>query len=139
MNLMKTLLCLTMVFASFAAAAQTAFRCEENGATVYSEKPCPAAKAVASTQDSDAQRAQTEKANAQMRSDNAAVNREIREREAADAKARAMTRTKIVTPKTEKKKPKKAKAAKSSGKAKASKSSAAKKPKKVDNRMSKSS
>jgi hypothetical protein len=132
----KTIICVLIAIASTAAFAQTAFRCDEGGKTVYSEKPCATAQVVAPTQDTDAQRKQTEKANAQMRADNAAVNRDIQLREQSAAKSRSAAQQKTVTKKI---KSKKVKTKKETSKIKVAKTKAAKKSKKADNRMSKSS
>jgi hypothetical protein len=117
-------------------AAQTAFRCDEGGKTIYSEKPCVSGapgQAVVATQDSEAQRLQTEKANAQMRADNAALNRDIQARNKSEAKRNRGAQQKAVVDK----KPKKTKVKKAVVKVK--KTKAAKPPKKADNRVFKSS
>ena len=57
------------------SSAQTAYRCDNNGQTVYSDKPCPAGKTVVGTQDSAEQKAASKDANAQMRKDNADLNK----------------------------------------------------------------
>lgn len=86
------------VFVFFAAVAlgiadaQTAFRCELNGATVYSEKPCADGKTVAPTQDTDAQRQRAKDAAAQMKADNRAVDARIDKRANEEAKARIAER-----------------------------------------------
>ena len=75
--------------------AQTAFRCDVSGTTVYSDKPCPpgsTAKAVTATQDTPEQKAASTSANAQMRSDNTELNKRLTEREKLDAKERADAR-----------------------------------------------
>ncbi len=118
--------------------AQTAFRCDEGGKTVYSEKPCAAGvagQAIVSTQDTEAQRRQTEKANAQMRADNAALNRDIQARNQSAAKRSNVAPKKAMA----EKKPKKAKVKKETSKIKVTKIKTAKPPKKADNRVSKSS
>lgn len=77
------------------ASAQTAFRCDSNGQTVYSDKPCPpgnTAKAVVSTKETPEQKAASEAANAQMRKDNADLNKRLSEREKLEAKERADAR-----------------------------------------------
>jgi hypothetical protein len=74
------------------AEAQTAFRCEVNGATVYSEKPCADGKAVAPTQETDAQRQRAKDAVTQMKADNRAVDARIDKRANEAAKARTAER-----------------------------------------------
>jgi crotonobetainyl-CoA:carnitine CoA-transferase CaiB-like acyl-CoA transferase len=73
-------------------AAQTAYRCDVNGAAVYSEKPCADGKAVAPTQDTDAQRARSKEAAAQVKADNRAIDSRIDKRANNEAKARAAER-----------------------------------------------
>ena len=88
-------MCAFGFFASVAmsvASAHTAFRCEVNGATVYSDKPCADGKAVAPTQDTDAQRARAKEAAAQMKADNRAVDARIDKRANEEAKARIAER-----------------------------------------------
>lgn len=83
------------VFSTLTASAQTAYRCDQNGTTVYSEKPCPPAatgKAVAPTQDTAEQRAASQAANAQMRKDNADLNKRLSDREKLEARERAEQR-----------------------------------------------
>ena len=75
-----------------AAAAQTAYRCDNNGQTVYSDKPCPAGKAVVGTQETPEQRAAAKEANAQMRQDNADINKRLSDREKLEAQERAAAR-----------------------------------------------
>jgi hypothetical protein len=130
------LIFLTLFSAPGLVAAQTAFRCDEGGKTIYSEKPCVsgvAGQAVVATQDSEAQRLQTEKANAQMRADNAALNRDIQARSKSEVKRNRAAQQKAVVDK----KPKKPKVKKAVVKVK--KTKAAKPPKKADNRVFKSS
>lgn len=74
------------------ADAQTAFRCDNNGQTIYSDKPCPAGKAVVGTQDSAQQKAVAKEANAQMRKDNAELNKRLSDREKLEAQERAAAR-----------------------------------------------
>ena len=102
-----------------AAGAQTAFRCDNNGQTVYSDTPCPAGKSVVGTQDSAAQKAAAKDANAQMRKDDADLNKRLSDREKLAAQERAALRkaTGKPVPVT----------AKANGKAKAAKAKAAKK------------
>lgn len=69
--------------------AQTAFRCDNNGQTVYSDSPCPAGKSVVSTQDSAAQKAAAKDANAQLRADNEALNKRLGDRQKLEAQERA--------------------------------------------------
>ena len=75
-----------------AAAAQTAYRCDNNGQTVYSDTPCPAGKAVVGTQETPEQRAATKAANDQMRRDNADLNKRLSDREKLEAQERAAAR-----------------------------------------------
>jgi Domain of unknown function (DUF4124) len=75
-----------------AAFAQNAYRCDVNGATVYSEKPCADGKAVAPTQDSDAQKQRAADANKQMKADDKALGQRIESREAREGKERAAIR-----------------------------------------------
>ena len=75
-----------------AASAQTAFRCDNNGQTVYSDTPCPAAKSVVGTQDSAAQKAAAKDANAQMRKDSTDLNKRLSDREKLEAQERAAVR-----------------------------------------------
>ena len=87
--------CLAMVFAALSMStthAQTAFRCDNNGQAVYSDKPCPAGKAVVATQDSAEQKAAAKDANAQMRKDNADLNKRLSDREKLEAQERAAAR-----------------------------------------------
>jgi FtsZ-interacting cell division protein ZipA len=72
--------------------AQTAYRCDNNGQTVYSEKPCVDAKAVAPTQDSDTQRQRSREAAQQMKTDDAVVNKQIVDRKREEAKEREAIR-----------------------------------------------
>lgn len=77
------------------ASSQTAFRCDVNGATVYSDKPCPpgsVTKAVTSTQETPEQKAASLAANQQMRKDSAELNKRLTEREKLEAKERADAR-----------------------------------------------
>ncbi len=75
-----------------AASAQTAYRCDNNGQTVYSDKPCPAGKAVVGTQETPEQKAATKAANDQMRKDNADLNKRLSDREKLEAQERAAAR-----------------------------------------------
>jgi hypothetical protein len=75
-----------------AAFAQTAYRCDVNGATVYSEKPCADGKAVAPTQDSDAQKQRSIDATKQLKADDKAVNQQLNRRDAREAQERAAIR-----------------------------------------------
>lgn len=124
------------------AFAQSAFRCDQDGKTVYSDKPCPAAKVVAPTQDSAEQKAAAKDANAQMRKDNGDINKRLSEREKLEAQERAAARKANAAPaaKGEKQaKGKKSSAGKAkSSKGKATKKSADKKSKKTDNKVSSS-
>lgn len=106
------------------ASAQTAFRCENNGKTVYSDVPCPAGKAVVATQETAEQKAATEAANAQMRQDNADLNKRLSDREKREALERAAARKAAGKPTLARAKSKsaaKAKSAKAAKKIKASK------------------
>ena len=92
MNLSTRCSCLAIllaVFSTSAGHAQTAFRCDNNGQTVYSDKPCPAGKAVVGTQDSAEQKAAAKDANAQIRKDNADLNKRLSDREKLAAQERA--------------------------------------------------
>ena len=102
-----------------AASAQTAFRCDNNGQTVYSDTPCPAGKSVVGTQDSASQKAAAKDANAQMRKDNADLNKRLSDREKLAAQERAAARKAAAKPVPV--------ATKANGKAKAAKAKAAKK------------
>ena len=65
------------------ASAQTAIRCDVGGQVVYSDKPCPAGAAgnpVAPTQDTASQKAAAKQANAQLRADNAAIDKRMDDR-----------------------------------------------------------
>jgi hypothetical protein len=128
------------VFVFFAAVAlgiadaQTAFRCEVNGATVYSEKPCADGKAVAPTQDTDAQRQRAKDAATQMKADNRAVDARIDKRANEEAKARiaerrAVARADRTKAAAQKKKAAKAKATKAKIKVATTKPAKAKTPK----------
>ncbi len=75
-----------------AGSAQTAYRCDNNGQTVYSDKPCPAGKAVVGTQETPEQKAATKAANDQMRKDNADLNKRLSDREKLEAQERAAAR-----------------------------------------------
>ncbi len=103
------------------ATAQTAFRCDNNGQTVYSDTPCPAGKAVVGTQETAAQKAAGKEANAQMRKDNADLNKRLSDREKLEAQERAAARKAAGKPV--------AASAKGGGKGKLAKALTAKKPK----------
>ena len=75
-----------------APSAQTAYRCDNNGQTVYSDQPCPAGKAVVGTQETPEQKAAAKEANAQMRRDNADLNKRLSDREKLEAQERAAAR-----------------------------------------------
>jgi hypothetical protein len=75
-----------------AQSSATAFRCEVSGATVYSEKPCADGKAVAPTQDTDAQKARGIDATKQLKDDNKAIDARIDKRASEEAKARSAER-----------------------------------------------
>lgn len=102
-----------------AVSAQTAFRCDNNGQTLYSEAPCPAGKSVVGTQDSAAQKAAANDANAQMRKDSADLNKRLSDREKLAAQERAAVRKAAGKPV--------AVAAKATGQGKVAKAKAAKK------------
>jgi hypothetical protein len=74
------------------AVAQNAYRCDVNGATVYSEKPCAGGTAVAPTQDSAEQKQRGAEAARQLKADDKAVNKRIDARASSEAKARAAER-----------------------------------------------
>lgn len=103
------------------ASAQTAFRCDNNGQTVYSDAPCPAGKAVVGTQETPEQKAATKEANAQMRKDNADLNKRLSDREKLEAQERAAARKTAGKPV--------AATTKANGKGKLAKAPTAKKPK----------
>lgn len=103
------------------ASAQTAFRCDNNGKTVYSDAPCPAGKAVVGTQETPEQKAATKEANAQMRKDNADLNKRLSDREKLEAQERAAARKAAGKPV--------AATAKANGKGKLAKARAVKNPK----------
>lgn len=127
---------------SSGAFAQNAFRCDQDGKTVYSDKPCPAARVVAPTQDSAEQKAAAKDANAQMRKDSGDLNKRLSEREKLEAQERAAARKANAAKAATEEKPAKAKKAGSgkakSGKGKAAKKAADKKSKKADNKASSS-
>lgn len=75
-----------------AASAQTAYRCDNNGQTVYSDKPCPAGKAVVGTQETPEQKAATKEANAQMRKDSDDLNKRLMDQKKLEAQERAADR-----------------------------------------------
>ena len=119
-----------------AASAQTAFRCDNNGQTVYSDSPCLAGKTVVTTQDSAAQKAAAKDANAQMREDSKDLNKRLSDRQKLEAQERAAARKATAKPvaaaekanakgkATKAKSPKKLKAAKQPRTTKKSKSDA---------------
>jgi FtsZ-interacting cell division protein ZipA len=86
------LLSLVAALACGSAVAQTAYRCDVNGQTVYSEKPCVDGKAIAPTQDSKAQRARSRDATKQIRDDDKAVSKRIADRSKEEAKERSEIR-----------------------------------------------
>lgn len=95
MNLSARVSCLAMLLATLVTSpthAQTAFRCDNNGQTTYSDKPCVAGKAVVGTQDSAEQKAAAKDANAQMRKDNSDLNKRLSDREKLEAQERAAAR-----------------------------------------------
>lgn len=116
------------------ASAQTAFRCDVNGSTVYSDKPCPPGntmKAVTSTQETPEQRAASLAASQQLRKDSAELNQRLSQREKLEAKERADARKAAAKLRTVGTKEKAAKARKGgkTAKVKAPKKSAAKRAK----------
>jgi Domain of unknown function (DUF4124) len=127
--LIATLLLSTLALASVlsqSAVAQTTFRCDVGGQTVYRDTPCPpgaAAKAVTPSQDSPEQRAASQAANAQMRKDNADLNKRLTERQKLEAAERAAARKAAKPAKATAQKGK----GKAAGKAKTGKSKPAKK------------
>lgn len=127
---------------SGSAFAQNAFRCDQDGKTVYSDKPCPAAKVVAPTQDSAEQKAAAKAANSQMRQDSTELNKRLSEREKLEAQERAAARKANAAAAKAEAKPAKAKKSAGAkakiGKAKGAKKSADKKSKKADNKASSS-
>jgi hypothetical protein len=127
----------TIAFFAHPAGAQTAFRCDLNGQTVYSDKPCPpgnAAKAVAPTQETAEQKAASDAANARMRQDNAELNKRLTEREKLEAKERADARKAAPKERADaKEKQAKAKRAKKAKAAKAKAPKTVKKAKKSGN------
>lgn len=133
MNLSTRFTCLAMLLAALsmsATQAQTAFRCDNNGQTTYSEKPCPAGKAVVGTQDSAEQKAAAKDANAQMRKDNADISKRLSDREKLEAQERAAARKAALKKSDAGKKAKASAKAKSAAKnAKATKQTKAKKKK----------
>jgi hypothetical protein len=86
--------CVTLLFgvASIVASAQSAFRCDDNGKTAYSDKPCPAGKLVAPTQDTAEQQRASKDANDRLRKDHADMNKRLSDREKQEAKERADAR-----------------------------------------------
>ncbi len=135
----RTFLMMAVLAATLAttiASSQTAFRCDVNGATVYSDKPCPpgnAMKAVTSTQETPEQKAASLAANQQMRKDNAELSKRLTEREKLEAKERADARKAASKLRAEAAKEKAAKARKGS------KSTKNKAPKKSSKTKAKSS
>ena len=93
----------TGLIAATATNAQSAYRCDNNGQTVYSDKPCPAGKSVVGTQDSAEQKAASKDANAQMRQDNADLNKRLSERQKLEALERAALRKQATAQKSRKK------------------------------------
>lgn len=85
----SVLLALTL---ATSVSAQNAYRCEVNGTTVYSEKPCPGGRVVAPTQESDAQKAQTADAARQLKADDKQLSRQINQRVNRETKERAAER-----------------------------------------------
>jgi hypothetical protein len=80
------------LFTSHLIVAQTAYRCDVNGATVYSEKPCADGKAVAPTQETDEQKKRSAAAAKQLKTDDKTVNAQISTRAKDEAKERAAAR-----------------------------------------------
>ena len=125
--------CISVAAFSVTANAQTAFRCDQDGKTLYSDKPCPAATAVAPTQDSAEQKAAAKAANDQMRKDHADLSKRLSEREKLEAQERAAQRKANAAAKA--KEAREARAATAKLKA-AKKKAADKKSKKTDNKVS---
>lgn len=96
--------------------AQTAVRCDNDGQTVYSDKPCPpgnAARAIAPTQDTAEQKAAGQAASEQIRKDNAAIDKRLDDRLKRETTPATIVATKADPDKTAASKPKRGKAAKS--------------------------
>jgi hypothetical protein len=96
--ILRALACVAVASSTWAAYAQTtpsAYRCDVNGTTVYSEKPCANAKAVVSTQDTDAQKARSADASKQLKDDNKAIDARIDKRAGDEAKARSAERAAV--------------------------------------------
>ncbi|MBL8311910.1 MAG: DUF4124 domain-containing protein [Burkholderiales bacterium] len=74
------------------ATAQSAYRCDDNGKTTYSDKPCLAGKAVAPIQDTAQQQRASKDATDQLRRDNADLNKRLSDREKQEARERADAR-----------------------------------------------
>lgn len=138
---------LLLLCASYGHAdAQTAYRCEVNGSTVYTDRPCADGKAVAPTQDTPEQQKRADDAAKQVRADDQSVSQRIERRSADEAKERSEIRklqadqdkraakAKAAEEKAAKKKSKKSSAVKKV--AKAPKSKAAPSKQKKDNRGS---
>ena len=133
MNLSTRCSCLAMLLPVLSISpshAQTAFRCDNNGQTTYSEKPCVAGKAVVGTQDSPEQKAAAKDANAQVRKDNADLSKRLSDREKLEAQERAAARKAVAKKSDATEKPKASAKAKSTAKkAKATKQAKDKKKK----------
>ncbi len=113
--------------------AQTAVRCDNDGQTVYSDKPCPpgnAAKAVVPTQDTAEQKAAGQAASAQIRKDNEAVDKRLDDRLKRETAGTSTVAVKAKPDKATAAKPKRSKSAKTKvSKAKVKKSAKSGKPK----------
>jgi len=122
--------------------AQNAFRCDQDGKTVYSDTPCPAAKVVAPSQDTPEQKAAARQASDQMRKDSGDLNKRLSDREKLEAQERAAARKASATAGAKEAKEKKAAAATraKAGKGKTpKKKSPDKQSKKADNKVSSNS
>jgi Domain of unknown function (DUF4124) len=84
--------CLSLLLIGSNAVAQTAYRCDNNGQTVYSDKPCADGKAVAPTQETDAQKKRSADATKQLKAEDKAVSSQISARAKDDAKEREAVR-----------------------------------------------
>lgn len=91
---------LTVALLAAPATAQTAFRCDGNGKTVYSDTPCPpgnTAKAIAPTQETPAQKAAAQAASTQARQDNAYIDKRLDERYKRETARPAVVESTTVT------------------------------------------
>lgn len=132
-----------LAFAAPMSDAQTAYRCEVNGAVVYTDKPCADGKAVAPTQDTREQQQRADELAKQRRADDRDVNQRIANRSNAEAKERSEIRKQQVlaekraaAARAKEEKAAKKKSKKSSSSMKVSKAPKTKATKKKDNRAS---